>query len=113
MYRYAFQFHNSYYTIHPYTLYLLTVYYFSFFIFKGLYKDGPLCTFKTGSGVTQIEFSSCGTKLFSVVRKNNEFLCWDLRNPGNILYSFGGRQSNTNQRIQFDITPDTKQIISG
>ncbi|KAL6423170.1 hypothetical protein ACFW04_010090 [Cataglyphis niger] len=79
----------------------------------GLYKDGPLCTFKTGSGVTQIEFSSCGMKLFSVVRKNNEFLCWDLRNPGTVLYSFEGRQSDTNQRIQFAITPDNKQIISG
>lgn len=83
------------------------------FIFEGLYKDGPLCTFKTGSGVTQIEFSSCGMKLFSVVRKNNEFLCWDLRNPGTVLYSFEGRQSDTNQRIQFAITPDNKQIISG
>lgn len=79
----------------------------------GLYKDGPLCTFKTGSGVTQIEFSSCGMKLFSVVRKNDEFLCWDLRNPGTILYSFEGRQADTNQRIQFAITPDNKQIISG
>ncbi|XP_018392756.1 PREDICTED: telomerase Cajal body protein 1 isoform X2 [Cyphomyrmex costatus] len=79
----------------------------------GLYKDGPLCTFKTESGVTQIEFSSCGMKLYSVVRKNSEFLCWDLRNPGNILYSLEGRQSDTNQRIQFAITPDSKQIISG
>ncbi|XP_020290432.1 telomerase Cajal body protein 1 [Pseudomyrmex gracilis] len=79
----------------------------------GLYKDGPLCALKTSSGVTQVEFSSCGTKLFSVVRKNNEFLCWDLRNPGNVLYSFEGRESDTNQRIQFDITPDNKQIISG
>ncbi|XP_072766715.1 telomerase Cajal body protein 1 [Anoplolepis gracilipes] len=79
----------------------------------GLYKDGPLCTLKTGSGVTQIEFSSCGMKLFSVVRKNNEFLCWDLRNPGTVLYSFEGRQSDTNQRIQYAITPDNKQIISG
>ncbi|XP_011162974.1 telomerase Cajal body protein 1 [Solenopsis invicta] len=79
----------------------------------GLYKDGPLCTFKTGSGVTQIEFSPCGMKLFSVVRKNSEFLCWDLRNPGNVLYSLEGRQSDTNQRIQFASTPDSKQIISG
>lgn len=84
-----------------------------FCIFKGLYKDGPLCTFKTESGVTQIEFSSCGMKLFSVVRKNGEFLCWDLRNPGTILYSFEGRQADTNQKIQFAITPDNKQIISG
>jgi len=86
---------------------------FLFYILEGLYKDGPLCTFKTESGVTQIEFSSCGMKLFSVVRKNSEFLCWDLRNPGNVLYSLEGRQSDTNQRIQFAITPDSKQIISG
>ncbi|XP_011700964.1 PREDICTED: telomerase Cajal body protein 1 [Wasmannia auropunctata] len=79
----------------------------------GLYKDGPLCTFKTGSGITQIEFSPCGMKLFSVVRKSSEFLCWDLRNPGNVLYSLEGRQSDTNQRIQIAITPDSKQIISG
>lgn len=79
----------------------------------GLYRDGPLCSFKTGSGVTQIEFSPCGTKLFSVVRKNSEFLCWDLRNPGIVLYSLQGRQSNTNQRIQFSVISDGKQIISG
>ncbi|XP_011866183.1 PREDICTED: telomerase Cajal body protein 1-like isoform X2 [Vollenhovia emeryi] len=79
----------------------------------GLYKDGPLCTFKTGSGVTQIEFSPCGMKLFSAVRKNSEFLCWDLRKPGNVLYSLEGRQSDTNQRIQFALTFDSKQIISG
>lgn len=91
----------------------LIVFYIFLYIFKGLYKDGPLCIFKTESGVTQIEFSSCGTKLFSVVRKNGEFLCWDLRKPGTILYSFEGRQADTNQRIQFAITPDNKQIISG
>lgn len=83
------------------------------FIFTGLYKDGPLCTFKTGSGVTQIEFSPCGTKLFSVVRRNCEFLCWDLRNPGVVLYSLQGRKSDTNQRIEFDITPNADQIVSG
>ncbi|KAF3430159.1 hypothetical protein E2986_09221 [Frieseomelitta varia] len=78
-----------------------------------LYKDGPLCTFKTESGVTQIEFSPCGTKLFSVVRRNNEFLCWDLRNPGIVLYSLEGRHSDTNQRIQFDIMHNGKEVVSG
>lgn len=92
---------------------LLWVTYVFMVIFLGLYRDGPLCSFKTGSGVTQIEFSPCGTKLFSVVRKNSEFLCWDLRNPGIVLYSLQGRQSNTNQRIQFSVIPDGKQIISG
>ncbi|KZC05363.1 Telomerase Cajal body protein 1, partial [Dufourea novaeangliae] len=79
----------------------------------GLYRNGPLCSFKTGSGVTQLEFSPCGTKLFSAVRRSSEFLCWDLRNPGTVLYSLQGRQSDTNQRIQFGIMRDGKQIVSG
>ncbi|EFN80355.1 telomerase Cajal body protein 1 [Harpegnathos saltator] len=79
----------------------------------GLYKDGPICVFATASGVTQVEFSSCGTKLYSGVRRNSEFLCWDLRNPGTVLYSMEGRQSDTNQRITFAITPDHKHIVSG
>ncbi|XP_008546515.1 telomerase Cajal body protein 1 [Microplitis demolitor] len=79
----------------------------------GLYKDGPLCVLKTDSGVTQIEFSACGTKLYSAVRRSNEFICWDLRNPGIILKSFEKRQADTNQRIQFCVSNDGNQIISG
>ncbi|KAK2578661.1 hypothetical protein KPH14_012150 [Odynerus spinipes] len=79
----------------------------------GLYKDGPICIFKTASGVTQVEFSPCGTKLYSAVRRNNEFLCWDLRNPGIVLYSLQGRQANTNQKIQFNITSNGNQVVSG
>ncbi|KAJ8683440.1 hypothetical protein QAD02_019232 [Eretmocerus hayati] len=79
----------------------------------GLYKDGPLCTFMTGSGVTQIEFSPCGTRLYSSVRKGGELLCWDLRNPGSILYSLQNRQSDTNQRIYFDLLYNGQEIVSG
>lgn len=79
----------------------------------GLYKDGPLCALKTASGVTQIEFSPCGMKLYSAVRRNNEMLCWDLRNPGTVLYSIQGRQADTNQRIQFSISPDGNDLVSG
>ncbi|RLU21067.1 hypothetical protein DMN91_007683, partial [Ooceraea biroi] len=79
----------------------------------GLYKDAPSCTFKTASGVTQVEFSSCETKLFSACRKSGEFLRWDLRNPGDVLHSFEGRQSDTNQRIQSNVTCNGKQMISG
>lgn len=81
--------------------------------YLGLYKDGPLCVLKTDSGVTQIEFSACGTKLYSAVRRSNEFICWDLRNPGIILKSFEKRQADTNQRIQFCVSNDGNQIISG
>ncbi|KAL7301826.1 hypothetical protein TKK_0005433 [Trichogramma kaykai] len=79
----------------------------------GLYKDGPLCSFKTSSGVTQIEFSPCGTKLYSAVRRSGEFLCWDLRNPGSVLYSLKNRQSDTNQRIQFSLSFSGNEIVSG
>lgn len=84
-----------------------------FIYLSGLYKDGPLCLLKSDSGVTQIEFSPCGTKLYSVVRRNNQFVCWDLRNPGIILYSLEKRQADTNQRIQFSISHDGNDIISG
>lgn len=80
----------------------------------GLYKDRPICIFQVDSGVTQIEFSSCGTKMFTSVRRSNEFLCWDLRKPGSLLCSFHGRQSErTNQRIHFTLSPMENQIISG
>lgn len=79
----------------------------------GLYKDGPLCALKTSSGVTQIEFSPCGMKLYSAVRKNNELLCWDLRNPGTVLYSMEGRRADTNQRIQFSVSSDGSELVSG
>ncbi|KAI4499265.1 hypothetical protein M0802_005525 [Mischocyttarus mexicanus] len=77
-----------------------------------LYKDTEICNFRTKSGVTQIEFSPCGTKLFTAVRRCNEFLCWDLRNPGHVLYSFQKRQADTNQRIQFDVALLSSHVIS-
>ncbi|EZA60507.1 Telomerase Cajal body protein, partial [Ooceraea biroi] len=75
-----------------------------------LYKDAPSCTFKTVSGVTQL----LRDKLFSACQKSGEFLCWDLRNPGDLhsFETFEGKQSDTNQRIQFDVTCNGKQMIS-
>lgn len=92
---------------------LTSLFCFMFFLYLGLYKDTPICTFKTANGVTQVEFSPCGTKLYSAVRRNNEFLCWDLRNPGVLLYSFQKRKADTNQKIQFDITNNGHHVISG
>lgn len=63
-------------------------------------------------GVTQVKFSPDGTKLYSGGRKDNEILCWDLRNPGQILFSLL-RSVLTNQRIYFDITRDGRYVVSG
>lgn len=72
-----------------------------------------MCAFKVANGVTQVEFSGCGTKLFTAVRRSGEFLCWDLRNPGEVLCSMQGRRSDTNQRIQYHLAPDGKHVASG
>ncbi|XP_071543489.1 telomerase Cajal body protein 1 [Panulirus ornatus] len=64
-------------------------------------------------GVTHIQFSADGTKLFSGTRKNNEILCWDMRNIGKILCGYR-REVSTNQRIYFDLEPQLcRYLISG
>ena len=63
--------------------------------------------------MTQIEFSPCGTRLYSAVRRGSEFLCWDLRNPGTVLYTLQNRQSDTNQRIHFSLSYNGEEIVSG
>nr|XP_053652277.1 telomerase Cajal body protein 1-like [Cherax quadricarinatus]XP_053652278.1 telomerase Cajal body protein 1-like [Cherax quadricarinatus]XP_053652279.1 telomerase Cajal body protein 1-like [Cherax quadricarinatus] len=64
-------------------------------------------------GVTHVQFSSDGTKLFSGTRKNNEILCWDIRNLGTILCGYK-REVSTNQRIYFDLEPQLNRfLISG
>jgi len=55
-------------------------------------------------GVTQVTFSRDGSKLFSGGRKDNEILCWDLRQPGMVLYTLQ-REVITNQTIQFTLSP--------
>lgn len=92
---------------------IVFLFFYFLWIFSGLYQNGPVCCFKTNSGVTQLEFSPCGTKLYSAVRRSNEFYCWDLRNPGVVLWSMENRQANTNQKINFDISKDGSTIVSG
>lgn len=65
------------------------------------------------SGITQLQFSPDGLKLYSGSRKgDNDIVCWDLRNVGQTLYS-AERTVTTNQRIYFDISSDGKYLISG
>ena len=63
-------------------------------------------------GITQIEFSPDGTKLFAGGRKDDEILIWDMRNPG-MLYAVLNREVNTNQRIYFDIESSGRYVLSG
>ncbi|MGH0157999.1 UNVERIFIED_CONTAM: hypothetical protein FKN15_034701 [Acipenser sinensis] len=55
-------------------------------------------------GLTHLCFSPDGTLLYSGGRKDPEILCWDLREPGRVLFSMR-RAVSTNQRMYFDLEP--------
>uniref|UniRef100_A0A8D2M0B8 Telomerase Cajal body protein 1 n=1 Tax=Varanus komodoensis TaxID=61221 RepID=A0A8D2M0B8_VARKO len=55
-------------------------------------------------GVTHALFSPDGFHLFTGGRKDVEILCWDLRRPGDVLFSMR-RTVATNQRLYFDLDP--------
>lgn len=82
----------------------------------GVYSDsdGELIFLLQGQqgGVTHVMFSPDGTKLYSGGRKDDEMICWDVRNPGTVLYCMM-RSVDTNQRVYFDIDRTGQYIISG
>ncbi|XP_065178596.1 telomerase Cajal body protein 1-like [Sycon ciliatum] len=63
-------------------------------------------------GVTHLQFTNDGTQLISGGRKDNEMLCWDLRQPGKVLWR-AVRNVITNQRILFDIDQSSRFMVSG
>ncbi|XP_065273005.1 telomerase Cajal body protein 1 [Emys orbicularis] len=63
-------------------------------------------------GVTHALFSPDGTQLFTGGRKDPEILCWDLRQPGRVLFSMH-RTVATNQRLYFDLEPSGQFLLSG
>ena len=94
----------------------------------GLYSiDGQLLCLLTGQtgGVTQVNiqnialsfdasqvlFSRDGSTLFTGARKDGEIICWDLRQPGKVLFT-AEREAATNQRIQLCTSPCGKFLLS-
>ncbi|XP_026581041.1 telomerase Cajal body protein 1, partial [Pseudonaja textilis] len=63
-------------------------------------------------GVTHAVFSPDGVYLFTGGRKDAEILCWDLRQPGEIVFSLP-RTVSTNQRMYFDLDPSGRYLLSG
>lgn len=80
----------------------------------GLYsvQGDRLCVLRGQvGGVTQVTFSKDGRKLFAGGRKDNELLCWDLRQPGMVLCTMQ-REVTTNQTIQFALSSCEKYLSS-
>lgn len=63
-------------------------------------------------GITHLCFHPDGNLFFSGARKDAELLCWDLRQPGHLLWSLS-REVTTNQRIYFDLDPSGQFLVSG
>ena len=63
-------------------------------------------------GITSIKFASDPSYILIGARKNHCLLKWDLRNLSLTAVLFQ-RYVDTNQRIQFDTSPDDKYLISG
>ncbi|XP_072322050.1 telomerase Cajal body protein 1 [Eucyclogobius newberryi] len=83
----------------------------------GLYccQDGaPVALLPTRhhGGLTHLLFSPDGNYLYTGGRKDPEILCWDLREPGKVLFSVQ-RNVNTNQRIYYDLDPTGRHLLSG
>uniref|UniRef100_A0A6Q2XDV9 Telomerase Cajal body protein 1 n=1 Tax=Esox lucius TaxID=8010 RepID=A0A6Q2XDV9_ESOLU len=83
----------------------------------GLYscQDGSLLALlppRHHGGVTHLAFSPDGQHLYTGGRKDPEILCWDLRDPGKVLFSLK-RTVATNQRIYFDLDPSGRYLLTG
>nr|CAG4643232.1 EOG090X06W9 [Ilyocryptus agilis] len=95
------------------TLFNLIAYRFQI---AGLYSEpdgAALCVLEGHrGGVTHLKFSPDGLVLYSGGRKDREILCWDLRNPGRVLFTVN-RTVETNQRIYFDLDPSGRYLITG
>lgn len=64
------------------------------------------------AGLTQLQFSTDGRRLYSAGRKCGELLCWDMRNLGQILFAMK-RPASTNQRLYFDLNASSSYLVSG
>ncbi|XP_056156484.1 telomerase Cajal body protein 1 [Lampris incognitus] len=83
----------------------------------GLYscQDGSLLALlptRHRGGLTHLLFSPDGNYLYTGGRKDPEILCWDLREPGKVVFSLQ-RKVATNQRIYFDLDLSGRYLLSG
>ncbi|PNH07249.1 Telomerase Cajal body protein 1, partial [Tetrabaena socialis] len=64
-------------------------------------------------GLTQLMFSADGNYLYTGARQDEQMFCWDVRHTYEALYTMQRDTGRTNQRIQFDIEPCGKHLITG
>ena len=65
-----------------------------------------------GGGVTERRWSACGNYVYSGARRDDDIVCWDVRSGAGELYRLR-RRAATNQKVQFDIEPAGRYLLSG
>ena len=61
----------------------------------------------------QLLFSADGNYLYTGARQDPHMLCWDVRHTYAALYSMERPTAHTNQRVQFDIEPAGRHLLTG
>eukprot|EP01133_Synstelium_polycarpum_P001470 gene1470-1707_t len=64
-------------------------------------------------GVTQTMFSRDGYLVFAGYRKSSAIIGWDIRNTTAQEIHYFERSLDSNQRIQFDLDPSGKYLVTG
>lgn len=60
-----------------------------------------------------MQFSPDGNFLFTGARQDSQLLCWDVRYTSDVVYRLQRSTAATNQRIQFDVEPCGRHLITG
>ena len=61
----------------------------------------------------QVEFSKDGNYLYTGARRDPDIFCWDIRYTSDVVYRLQRDSAETNQRIQFDIEPLGRHLVTG
>ncbi len=61
----------------------------------------------------QLMFSGDGNYLYTGARQDDQMYCWDVRHTYNSLYCMTRDTARTNQRVQFDIEPCGRHLLTG
>ena len=51
--------------------------------------------------------------LYAAQRRSNDILCWDVRQPFEVLRRFTRKSDGTNQKLLFDIDPAGRHLATG
>lgn len=61
----------------------------------------------------QVEFSRDGNYLYTGARRDTDIFCWDIRYTSDVVYRLQRDTADSNQRIQFDIEPMGRHLVTG